>query len=85
MYLDRDFAAFAALTVNEDFAVSISNFLLLRMETQCAAFEAVIDNREAFDGGGTNVTRVVLEQVDGVWGYSWIGKGWQCDGPHPLP
>ena len=83
-YLDQDMAAFLALDVNDGFFVSIEDFELQYISPECAAFAAVVDNSGAFVGGGTNLTHVVLERSGDEWGYSWIGEGWQCEGPHPL-
>jgi hypothetical protein len=26
----------------------------------------------------------VVERRGGIWGFSYTGEGWICDGPHPL-
>ena len=51
----------------------------------CIAVGAIVDASFATRGGGqTDDADYVVELVDGQWGYSWVGEGWTCDGPHPF-
>jgi hypothetical protein len=51
----------------------------------CIAVGAVVDaSKQTIGGGVTDDSDYVIEFVDGEWGFSWVGSGWRCDGPHPF-
>jgi hypothetical protein len=51
----------------------------------CIAIGAVVDASRSTEGGGvSDDSDYVVESVGDVWGYSWVGEGWRCDGPHPF-
>lgn len=53
-------------------------------DENCIAVRAEND----WDGGtpyGRDLVQVLERLPNGDWGISFIGKGWQCVGPHPLP
>jgi hypothetical protein len=53
-------------------------------DEDCIAVRA----ENSWEGGtpyGRDLVQVLERLPNGDWGISFIGKGWQCDGPHPLP
>jgi hypothetical protein len=51
----------------------------------CIAVGAVVDASTSTEGGGVGEgADYVIELVEDHWGYSWVGEGWRCDGPHPF-
>lgn len=52
---------------------------------RCIAVGAVVDASQSTAGGGLSTdSDYVAELAEGRWGYSWVGEGWRCDGPHPF-
>jgi hypothetical protein len=57
---------------------------VLQDSARCIAARTATDYSAIFVGGGVGDSVEVIELVDGVWGISFVGSGWTCDGPHPL-
>lgn len=57
---------------------------VLQDSAGCIAARTATDYSTIFVGGGVSDSVEVIELVDGVWGISFVGSGWTCDGPHPL-
>jgi hypothetical protein len=57
---------------------------VLQDSAECIAARTATDYSAIFVGGGVSDSVEVIELVDGVWGISFVGSGWTCDGPHPL-
>jgi hypothetical protein len=54
-------------------------------DASCLAVVAAVDASAATAGGGVgDISDYVVERLNGSWGFSWVGSGWTCDGPHPL-
>lgn len=85
-YLDLDRISLERVTVIDSGALRISDLGLISDQSDCVAFSARIDASRASEDGGAYEVTVVLERAEagGDWGYSWVGEGWSCDGPHPL-
>lgn len=50
----------------------------------CIAATLERDHSTVLENGGPGSRVYVIELVDGLWGLSWVGEGWACDGPHPF-
>ncbi len=50
----------------------------------CIAASVTVDGSGAVVGAGSETHEWVIEQLSGIWGLSYIGSGWRCEGPHPL-
>ncbi len=51
----------------------------------CIAVAAIVDASRSILGGGVGIeSDHVVETKDDLWGFSWVGEGWRCDGPHPF-
>ena len=57
---------------------------VLHEDGGCIAAEVATDYTGITEGGGQATGIVVLERSGDGWGISYSGKGWTCDGPHPL-
>jgi hypothetical protein len=63
--------------------VDVDQILLDR--TNCLAAKISFDNREALGPDALEEHIVILEPSRSFgWGYSYLGTGWLCDGPHPF-
>jgi len=51
---------------------------------ECIAARILTDATQALGEEGVSDRTIVLEFVEGRWGFSYIGEGWECEGPHPL-
>ena len=50
----------------------------------CAAMRVETDYTDFFGAEGVGQRTVTLEASNGEWGFSYVGEGWECAGPHPL-
>ena len=50
----------------------------------CVAVEVGTDYSGTLVGGGASTGVEVVEYRDGMWGISYAGEGWTCEGSHPL-
>lgn len=50
----------------------------------CIGINATWDLTRAIEGGGVGTDDYILEPTPDGWGFSWVGRGWRCDRPHPL-
>jgi len=53
-------------------------------ESTCVAALVFTDATAALGPDGAGDRTVVIELVGDRWGFSYVGEGWACDGPHPL-
>lgn len=83
-YGELELESLSRVVVRDADAVLVSNFDVLAEVDGCIAFHAVVDLRLAIEGGSESEFVAVIERTDTGWGYSWIGSGWTCSGPHPL-
>ena len=73
------------VTVIDPFAAVIEVTEVFADDLTCIAVAVSVDMSEAIEGGGFSTdSDHVIELAGAVWGYSWIGSGWRCDGPHPF-
>ena len=66
----------------EEIEVAVSG--VLADEASCIASQVFTDATAALGPGGASERTVVIERVGDAWGFSYIGEGWTCDGPHPF-
>jgi hypothetical protein len=83
-YQTLDEVSLSALEVLDPDALKVIDLTLLVDSGECLVLVAELDASTAFVGGTRTSSTVVLEKVDDMWGYSWIGEGWLCEGSHPL-
>lgn len=58
---------------------------ILLDQTDCLAAKISFDNREALGPEALEQHVVILQPSRPFrWGYSYLGTGWLCDGPHPF-
>ncbi len=80
-YLEISMGAFDDFTLDSPPEVSVRVLRLLVDRDDCLVFEHAV----TIDGLSSGLQTDVLERrTDRTWGYSYSGKGWLCDGPHPL-
>ncbi len=65
-------------------SVEVQIVEVLADSEKCIAALVEIDLSGITEEGGLGITQQVVENVEGIWGNSYTGKGWACDGPHPL-
>jgi len=83
-YLEQSLKAYESLVVVDPTALVTSAFELLVDNAECLAAKISRDYRNTLESGGESQRRYILERVGDRWGLSWVGEGWECDGPHPL-
>ncbi len=57
---------------------------ILHDDGACAAIRVETDYTDFFGPAGVGQRQVTLEASNGQWGFSYVGEGWECIGPHPL-
>ena len=84
-YEERDMGAMDLVTVLDP---TLNTFDVLEVfvdDSSCIAVSGLHGAVGAVEGGGPGAaTDYVIEYSGRVWGLSWIGSGWRCDGPHPF-
>jgi hypothetical protein len=84
-YADRSMVLMGDVPVIDPQAAIVDVTNVFIDERTCIAVAAVVDASESIQGGGIcTECDHVGEMSDGVWGISWVGEGWRCDGPHPF-
>lgn len=84
-YLERDLQSFDLV----DFIAAPENVVIEVTEItfdndDCVAAVVSTDFRSALGAEAKGRGSSVIERKEGEWGFSWVGEGWACDGPHPL-
>ncbi len=51
---------------------------------ECIAARVLTDAVQSLGPKGMSDRIMVLELVEDRWGFSYIGEGWACEGPHPF-
>jgi hypothetical protein len=84
-YEERSMVLLDQVVVLSPDAVEFTVATVLADQSGCIAVLGLIDaTRASVDGGVGNEKDFVIEYETGQWGYSWVGEGWRCDGPHPF-
>jgi hypothetical protein len=85
VYLERSLEAFDRVHFEtEPTTVSLEVSRVLIDTDSCIAAEVATDYSPLLTGGKATTSEFVLESRNDIWRYSFIGKEWRCDGPHPL-
>ena len=84
MYLEQSMMAFESVAVTEPDAFRTLSFEILTETDSCVAAFVRRDYTNALPSGSTTERVIVLERAAEIWGFSWIGEGWSCEGRHPL-
>jgi hypothetical protein len=84
-YLEQDLQSFDLV----EFIAAPENVVIEVTEitfdtADCVAAVVSTDFRSALGAGAKGSGSSVIERKEGEWGFSWVGEGWACDGPHPL-
>jgi hypothetical protein len=84
-YMQRSLAVLDLVEFASPPDVVVVNLVDLLRETEtCIAALVLTDATDAFGSDGLSERIIVLERLQGHWGFSYIGEGWACEGPHPL-
>jgi hypothetical protein len=84
-YMERSLGVLDLVEFGSPPAVVVVNLVDLLAETDsCIAALVLTDATDAFGPDGLSERIIVLELLQGRWGFSYIGEGWVCEGPHPL-
>ena len=85
-YLERSLGAFEIVDFNErPTAAHVAVLSVLVDSPDCIAAVLAIDAVPELVGSeGTEHTTVLERRTETAWGLSYVGKGWECSGEHPL-
>ena len=83
-FLTESLVAFRSAIVIDPAGFVTREVQIIVDHVDCVAARVARDHSGALQGGGESERLIVIQKKDGEWGYSWIGEGWLCDGPHPL-
>ena len=81
-YLEENMEAFELAVFEGPPEVDVEVLEVIADGLACIAFEERV-HRPDLDAASDPVT-VVLELQEGIWLISYVGSGWECDGPHPF-
>jgi hypothetical protein len=85
-YAERSVGGMALVTVLDPSIVVFTVLQVFVDDPRCVAVEAVVDGDLAIQNSDSNQPSdyvIELDETD-VWGFSWAGSGWRCDGSHPF-
>lgn len=84
-YLERDFESFDLVVFkNEPEAATLRLVEVTFDSGRCIAAVVETQYSDILAGADATTSEFVIELAGGKWGYSFIGEGWRCEGPHPL-
>jgi hypothetical protein len=84
-YMQRSLALFDLVEFVADWtSPDISVLDVLADLPTCIAVVTEADHSVVSPAGGIARGIEVIELVEGIWGISYAGEGWACDGPHPF-
>jgi hypothetical protein len=84
-YGERSMVLMDEVVVVDPLAVGFRVTDVYADDAKCIAVAAVVDASGSIESGGIGESSIhVIESLDGLWGISWVGEGWQCDGSHPF-
>ena len=85
-YLQRSLGAFEVVSFSErPTAAQVAVLRVLVDSPDCIAAMVAIDAVPELVGSERTEHSTVLERrTEGVWGLSYVGRGWECSGEHPL-
>jgi len=84
-YLERDLQSFDLV----EFSAAPENVVIEVTEitfdtADCVAFRVETDYSTFFGDDAIGGRTIALEPLDQEWGFSYVGEGWECEGPHPF-
>ena len=84
-YEERSIGGMELVTVIDPTAAVFTVLQVFVDDPNCIAVSGTKDGTGAVIGAGLGtVADYVVELRDEVWGMSWVGEGWRCDGSHPF-
>jgi len=83
-YEEESMVGMDLVSVDDAQQVQVIVLQIIHDGPRCLAFEAEVDLGRAVTDGQAHRTEHVIEFVGDAWGISWAGRGWTCEGPHPL-
>lgn len=83
-YEEESMIVFDTVEVIDPEAVVLSIGEVLVDRPDCIAAGVAADQSGVSSTGGFAEDEWVLEPTQDGWGFSWVGRGWLCDSPHPL-
>jgi len=84
-YAKRSLSLFKTVSVIDAEQVAFRVVAVIIDEHDCIGVEGSIDATEVtLEGGVGSVKDFIVESTTDGWGFSWVGEGWRCDGPHPF-
>ena len=84
-YMRRSMGIFDIVEfINAPTAPVVQLVAVLTDEPGCIAARVLTDATDSLGADAFSERPIVLEQTRSGWGFSYIGEGWECDGPHPF-
>ncbi len=84
-YEERSMRGMALVTVLDPDASVFTVLEVVADSQACIAVIAIEDGSEAIEGAAVGEPADYVVELKGdIWGISWVGSGWRCDGPHPF-
>ena len=81
-YMERSLGAFDVVEFGAPPEVRVEVLTVLTESETCIAARRMLHRVDL--GKSSTPSIGVIETVDGVWGFSFTGEGWVCEGLHPL-
>ena len=81
-YMERSLGAFDAVKFEAPPEVRVEVLSVLTDSETCIAARRMLHRIDLGESSAPSIG--VIETVDGVWGFSFTGEGWLCEGLHPL-
>ena len=81
-YLEENMEAFELAEFDGPPIVDVEVLRVVHDGAECIALEYRVHRPDRGTTSSPAIT--VLEALDGVWLISYVGSGWECDGPHPF-
>jgi hypothetical protein len=83
-YEQESMVVFDSVEVIDPNAATVMVAEVIVDRPDCIAALVTSDQSGVSGTGGIAEDEWVLESSDVGWGFSWVGRGWLCDAPHPL-
>ncbi|MGB5533886.1 MAG: hypothetical protein WBN71_12350, partial [Acidimicrobiia bacterium] len=84
-YMERSMGVFDLIEfVAAPDLVIVEVLEVLAQSDQCIGALVLTDATQALGTDGRSTRTIALERKNGQWGFSYIGEGWVCVGPHPF-
>ena len=80
--MERSLGAFEVMRFERQPEVRIAGLEIVHKDDACMAARYQVERLDVGDLSSSTV--VVVELANDIWGYSYSGEGWACEGPHPF-